>query len=67
MEILLVGVYAFLVWLLVKFKLLPWNIATQVIVVLIPIVGLTILILTLNVVARTLFATDLQDEVNESE
>jgi len=51
MEILLVGIYAFFVWLLVRFKLVPWNITTQVIAVLIPIVGLTVLILTLNVVA----------------
>jgi multidrug resistance efflux pump len=51
-EALLLGVYGFLVWLIfIKFKWLPWNTKTQVIVAVIPIVGLTVLILTLNVVA----------------
>jgi multidrug resistance efflux pump len=52
MEVLLLGIYAFFVWLIfIKFKLLPWNIVSQVIVVIIPIVALTTLILVLNVVA----------------
>jgi multidrug resistance efflux pump len=52
MDILLLGIYAFFVWLIfIKFKWLPWNITSQVIVVTIPIVVLTIMILTLNVVA----------------
>src|SRR6185503_14935842 len=34
-----------------KFKWLPWNFISQVIVVTIPIVGLTLLILLLNIVA----------------
>jgi len=52
MEILLLGIYAAIVWLIfIKLKWLPWNTGTQVIVVIIPIVGLTILILSLNVVA----------------
>jgi multidrug resistance efflux pump len=52
MEALLIGIYAFFVWLIfIKFKWLPWNIGTQVTVVIIPIVALTALILTLNVVA----------------
>ena len=52
MEALLLAIYAFFVWLIfIKFKWLPWNITTQVIVVIIPIVGLTAMILTLNVVA----------------
>jgi multidrug resistance efflux pump len=52
MEALLLGIYAFFVWLIfIKFKWLPWNITSQVIVAVIPIVGLTVLILTLNVVA----------------
>src|SRR4029077_7554853 len=43
---------AFFVWLIfIKFKWLPWNITSQVIVAVIPIVGITMLILTLNVVA----------------
>src|SRR3954463_5344607 len=52
MEIILLGIYAFFVWLIFfKFKLLPWNIITQVIVITLPIIGLTALILILNVVA----------------
>ena len=52
MDILLLGIYSFFVWLIfIKFKWLPWNITSQVIVVIIPIVALTVMILTLNVVA----------------
>src|SRR4051812_44999397 len=52
MEALLLGIYAFFVWLFfIKLKWLPWNTATQVTVVIIPIVAMTILVLTLNVVA----------------
>ena len=52
MEAIILGIYGFFVWLIfIKFKWLPWNITTQVIVAVIPIVGMTILILTLNVVA----------------
>ncbi len=52
MDILLLGIYSFFVWLIfIKFKWLPWNITSQVIVVTIPIVALTVMILTLNVVA----------------
>jgi multidrug resistance efflux pump len=52
MEILLLGIYSFFVWLIFfKFKWLPWNIVSQVIVITIPIVGLTMLILMLNIVA----------------
>lgn len=52
MEILLVGIYAFFVWLVfIKLRWLPWNIATQVIAAIIPVAALAILILTLNVVA----------------
>src|SRR5512143_7049 len=52
MELLLLGIYAFFAWLIFfKFKWLPWNIVTQVVTVTIPIIGLTALILTLNVVA----------------
>ena len=50
MDILLLGIYSFFVWLIfIKFKWLPWNITSQVIVVTIPIVALTILILVLNI------------------
>jgi multidrug resistance efflux pump len=52
MEILLLAIYSFFVWLIFfKFKWLPWNFVSQVIVVTIPIVGLTLLILLLNIVA----------------
>ena len=52
MEALLLGIYAFFVWLIfIKFKWLPWNTTSQVTVVIIPIVALAALILTLNVVA----------------
>lgn len=52
MELILLGIYAYLAWLVYfKFKWLPWNIVTQVITITIPIVGLTLLILILNIVA----------------
>ena len=52
MEILLLGIYSFFVWLIfIKFKWLPWNTVSQVTVAIIPIVALTALILVLNVVA----------------
>ncbi|MFZ3323785.1 MAG: HlyD family secretion protein [Usitatibacter sp.] len=52
MDILLLGIYSFFVWLIfIKLKLLPWNIYSQVTVVIIPIVALAVMILTLNVVA----------------
>jgi len=52
MEIILLGIYGFFAWLIFfKFKLLPWNITTQVITISLPIMGLTVLILLLNIVA----------------
>ena len=52
MEAILLGIYAFFVWLIfIKLKWLPWNTKSQVIVAIIPIVGLTALILLLNVYA----------------
>ena len=52
MDILLLGIYSFFVWLIfIKLKWLPWNIYSQVTVAIIPIVALTVMILTLNVVA----------------
>lgn len=52
MEALLLAIYAFFVWLIfIKLKWLPWTITSQVIVVIIPIVGLTAMILTLNIAA----------------
>src|SRR5215468_3596555 len=52
MEILLLGIYCFFVWLIfIKLKWLPWNIGTQVTVVIIPVVGLSATILALNIYA----------------
>jgi len=52
MELILLGIYSYIIWLIFfKFKWLPWNFVSQVIVVTIPIVGLTLLILLLNIVA----------------
>src|SRR5574341_2147797 len=52
MEVLLLGIYSFFVWLIfIKFKWLPWNTASKVTVVIIPIVGLAALILLLNIFA----------------
>src|SRR6185369_14982183 len=52
MELILLIIYSVIVWLIFfKFKWLPWNITSQVIVVTLPIIGLTILILFMNIVA----------------
>src|SRR6266566_2701393 len=52
MELILLIIYAVVVWLIFfKFKWLPWNITSQVIVVTIPIIALTILMLFMNIVA----------------
>jgi multidrug resistance efflux pump len=52
MELILLGIYSALVWFVfIKMKWLPWNIGTQVTVVIIPVVGLAALILSLNMVA----------------
>jgi multidrug resistance efflux pump len=51
-ELILLGIYSFFVWLIfIKLKWLPWNTGTQVIVVIIPIVGLASLIMLLNIFA----------------
>jgi multidrug resistance efflux pump len=52
MELILLIIYSVIVWLIFfKFKLLPWNITSQVIVATIPVIALTILILFMNIVA----------------
>jgi multidrug resistance efflux pump len=52
MELILLIIYSVVVWLIFfKFKLLPWNITSQVIVVTIPIIMLTVLILFMNICA----------------
>ena len=59
MEVLLLGIYSFVVWLIFfKLKLLPWTTATAVVVVTIPIIGLASLLLLLNVFAPS--ALDVQ-------
>jgi multidrug resistance efflux pump len=58
-EILLLGIYAFFVWVIFfKLKLLPWTTSIAVIVVTIPIVALAATMLLLNVVAPS--ALDVQ-------
>ncbi|KRG71486.1 HlyD family secretion protein [Pseudoxanthomonas dokdonensis] len=52
MEILLLLIYSFFVWLVFfKLKWLPWNIVSQVIVITLPIISMVAMILMLNVVA----------------
>jgi multidrug resistance efflux pump len=52
MDLLILGIYGFFVWLIfIKLKWLPWNTTSQVTVAIIPIVGLSAMILTLNIVA----------------
>ena len=52
MEILLLAIYSFFVWLFfIKLKWFPWNIYTQVTALMLPIIALTAMILYLNIVA----------------
>src|SRR3569832_2638912 len=52
MEILLLLIYSFFVWLIFfKFKWLPWNFVSQAIVITFPFVILALLIFVLNIVA----------------
>ena len=52
MELILLGIYSYLAYLVYfKFKWLPWNIVTQVITITLPIIGIAMLILFLNIVA----------------
>jgi multidrug resistance efflux pump len=52
MELILLLIYSFFAWLVFgKFKWLPWNITTQVITITIPVIGMAILILLLNIYA----------------
>jgi len=54
MELILLGIYSFVVWLIfIKFKLLPWTTPFKVAVVIIPVVGLATTMLMLNVFAPT--------------
>lgn len=54
MEVLLLGIYAFVVWLIfIKLKLLPWTTPWKVGVVIFPVVVLVTTILLLNIFAPT--------------
>jgi multidrug resistance efflux pump len=54
MEILLLGIYSFFVWLIfIKLKLLPWTTPWKVGVVIFPIVVIAIMLLSLNIFAPT--------------
>jgi multidrug resistance efflux pump len=54
MEILLLGIYAFFVWLIfIKLKLLPWTTPWKVAVAIFPVVAIATLLLLLNIVAPT--------------
>jgi multidrug resistance efflux pump len=54
MEILLLGIYSFFVWLIfIKFKWLPWTTPWKVGVAIFPIVMIAALLLVLNIVAPT--------------
>jgi multidrug resistance efflux pump len=54
MEILLLGIYAFFVWLIfIKLKLLPWTTPWKVGVAIFPVVAIAAMLLLLNVFAPT--------------
>src|SRR5215831_1426362 len=54
MEVLLLGIYSFFVWLVfIKFKWLPWTTPWKVAVFIFPVVAIAILLLLLNIVAPT--------------
>jgi multidrug resistance efflux pump len=54
MEVLLLGIYSFFVWLIfIKLKLLPWTTPWKVAVVIFPVVMIAILLLLLNIFAPT--------------
>jgi len=54
MEAILLGIYAFLVWLIfIKLKWLPWTTPWKVGVVIFPIVAIAVLLLLLNITAPT--------------
>ena len=54
MELLLLGIYAFFVWLIfIKWKLLPWTTPWKVAVAIFPVVAIAALLLLLNIFAPT--------------
>jgi len=53
-EIILLGIYSFFVWLIfIKLKLLPWTTPWKVAVAIFPVVAIACLLLLLNIVAPT--------------
>ncbi len=54
MEILLLGIYSFFVWLIfIKLKLLPWTTPWKVAVAIFPVVAIVVMLLLLNIFAPT--------------
>jgi len=54
MEIILLGIYSFFVWLIfIKLKWLPWNTPWKVAVFIFPVIAIAALLLFLNIVAPT--------------
>ena len=54
MEILLLGVYSFFVWLIfIKLKLLPWTTPWKVAVAIFPVIAIAAMLLLLNIFAPT--------------
>ena len=54
MEILLLGIYSFFVWLIfIKLKLLPWTTPWKVGAAIVPVVALAVVMLMLNIFAPT--------------
>ena len=54
MEAILLGIYAFFVWLIfIKLKLLPWTTPWKVGVAIFPVVALATMLLLLNIFAPT--------------
>ena len=54
MELILLGIYSFFVWLIfIKFKLLPWTTPWKIAVAIFPVVALAAMLLLLNIVAPT--------------
>ena len=54
MEILLLGIYSFFVWLIfIKLKLLPWTTPWKVAVAIFPVVAIAVMLLLLNIFAPT--------------
>jgi multidrug resistance efflux pump len=54
MEVILLGVYAFFVWLIfIKLKWLPWTTPWKVAVFIFPVVAIAALLLLLNIIAPT--------------